>query len=216
MESGDAANQVVDQQRETDDRDAVGDEDKLDVGIRADVAVDVAWEGNVLLPENDPVAGENQQKQHESGIGQNSQEIAQRFGNAGRGAVGDEDELDVGIRADVAVDVASEGNVLLPENDPVAGENQQKQHESGIGQNSQEIAQRFGNAGRGAVAGALGLAEEEENREEHGEDAEGGNAKYVLDAEMTMSPRRDVRAGSAANVDHGVVNGVADGAHVLL
>src|SRR6266581_4507330 len=148
MESGDAANQVVDQQRETDDRDAVGDEDKLDVGIRADVAV--------------------------------------------------------------------EGNVLLPENDPVAGENQQKQHESGIGQNSQEIAQRFGNAGRGAVAGALGLAEEEENREEHGEDAEGGNAKYVFDAEMTVSPRRYVRAGSAANVDHGVVDGIADGAHVFL
>src|SRR6266571_6911598 len=116
MESGDAANQVVDQQRETDDSDAVGDEDELDVGIRADVAVDVAWEGNVLLPENDPVTGKNQQKQHEFGVGQNGQEIAQRFGNAGRGA----------------------------------------------------------------VAGALGLAEEEENREEHSEDAEGGNAKYVL------------------------------------
>src|SRR6266566_9983550 len=152
MESGDAANQVVDQQRETDDRDAVGDEDKLDVGIGADVAVDVAGEGNVLLPENDPVAGENQQKQHESGIGENSQEIAERFGNAGRGA----------------------------------------------------------------VAGAVGLAEEEENREEHGEDAEGGNAKYVFDAEMTMSTRRDVGARSAPDVDHGVVDGVADGAHVFL
>src|SRR6266699_1700030 len=152
MESGDAANQVVDQQRETDDREAVGDEDKLDVGIGADIAVDVTREGDVLLAENDPVAGENQQKQHESGVGQNGQEIAQRFGNAGRGA----------------------------------------------------------------VAGALRLAEEEENREEHGEDAESRNAKYVLDAEMTMSPRRDVGAGSAADVDHSVVDGVAEGAHVFL
>src|SRR6266851_6603705 len=152
MESGDAANQVVDQQRETDDRDAVGDEDQLDVGIGADIAVNVAWEGDVLLPENDPVTGKNQQKQHEFGVGQNSEEIAQRFGNAGRGA----------------------------------------------------------------VAGALGLAEEEENREEHGEDAEGSNAKYVFDAEMTMSPRRDVGARSAPDVHHGVVNGVADGAHVFL
>src|SRR5207248_6074125 len=83
LERGELANQVVDEHGEADDGEAVGDEDKLDVGARADVAMNVAGKRDVLLPEDNPVAGEDQQKKHEFWIAENGQEIFQRFRNAG-------------------------------------------------------------------------------------------------------------------------------------
>src|SRR6266571_129627 len=130
-------------------------------------------------------------------------------------AVGNQDQLDVGPGADIAVDVTGEGDVLLPEDNPIAGEDQKEEHELWVGEHGEKIPERFGNARRGAVAAAFGLAEEDEHGEEHGENAEGGDAEDIFDAEMAMGPGGDVGAGGAADVHHGVVNGVADGADIF-
>src|SRR5207245_11685181 len=60
------------------------------------------------------------------------------------------------------------------------------------------------------------VSEKEQHNKEHGENAEGGDAENVFDAEMAAGQRSDIRAGSAADVHHGVVNGVADGADIFL
>ena len=113
------------------------------------------------------------------------------------------------------MNVAGKRDVLLPEDNPVAGEDQQKKHEFWIAENGQEILQRFRNAGWRSIADFFRFAEENQDGEEHQEDAESSHAKNIFDAEMAVRPRSDVRAGGAADVHHGVVDGVADGADVF-
>ena len=79
LECGHLANQVVDEHGEANDGEPIGDEDELDIGAGPDVAVNVAGERDVLLPENNPVAGEDQQKEHEFRVAENGQKIFQRF-----------------------------------------------------------------------------------------------------------------------------------------
>src|ERR1700733_11619628 len=59
------------------------------------------------------------------------------------------------------------------------------------------------------------FAEEKEYDEKHGEDAERGHAINIFDAQMAMRPRGEIRTHRAANVDHGVINRVADRANVF-
>src|ERR1700674_588459 len=130
--------------------------------------------------------------------------------------IGDQHELDIGTGADVAMDIAGERDELLPENDPIASEDEEKQHEFRVGQHGEEISQRRRHAWRVFVDFALWFAEEKQDGEEHGKDAEGGDAEDVFDAKMAVRPGSDIRASRAADVHHGVVDGVADGADVFL
>jgi hypothetical protein len=91
-----------------------------------------------------------------------------------------------------------------------------KKHETRIGNHGYEILQRGGNVGRWFIGRALGVAEKEQHHEEHREHAERGDAENLFDAEMAMRPGSDKGAGSAADVHHGVVDGIADGADVFL
>src|SRR6266852_1021329 len=69
---------------------------------------------------------------------------------------------------------------------------------------------------RRGIIDAFGFAEEEENEEEHQENAESCDAKDIFQTQVRVGPVGNERPGSAADVDHGVVNGIADGADILL
>src|SRR5207237_6736374 len=112
-------------------------------------------------------------------------QVVDEHGEADDGeAVGDEDEFDVGARVDIAVNVAGKRDVLLPEDNPVAGEEQQKEHEFWIAENGQEILQRFRNAGWRSIADFFRFAEEKQDGEEHQENAEGGDGKEMYNTEV--------------------------------
>ena len=61
-----------------------------------------------------------------------------------------------------------------------------------------------------------GFSKKEQDEEDHGEDAESCDAKDILYAKFGVRPIGDHRAEGAANIDHGVVNGIADGTNVFL
>src|SRR5213076_619515 len=65
MKRRNSAQQVIYKKRESDDREAIGNQDDLHVGVRVDIALNVTRKRDILLPKNDPVARENEQKQHE-------------------------------------------------------------------------------------------------------------------------------------------------------
>ena len=132
------------------------------------------------------------------------------------GCVGDENPFDAGVGVDVGVHVAGQADVLLPVDDPVAGEDQQEKHELGIAEHDEKIAERARDGGGGLVGGALWFAEEKQDEKEHRENAERGDAEDGFEAEMLVGPAGDVGTGGAADVDHGVVNGIADAADVGL
>ena len=87
------------------------------------------------------------------------------------------------------------GDVLLPVDDPVAGEDQQEEHEVGIAEDDEKIAERARDGGGGLVGGALWFAEEKQDEKEHRENAERGDAEDGFEAEMFVGPcrRRRVR-----------------------
>jgi len=128
-------------------------------------------------------------------------------------AVGDEDKFDVGAGVDVGVNITGKGDVLLPENDPITREDEQEGHEFGISGDSEEVAERGANAGSRGAHGLFRFAEEKEDGEKHKKNAERGDAEDVFDAEMAMRPGSDVGTGGATDVDHGVVDGVAERAN---
>ncbi len=79
-----------------------------------------------------------------------------------------------------------------------------------------EIPGDGSDGGRRRVAGLAWFTEEEEDHKEHRENAERRNAVNILDAEVAMSPGGEIGPGGTADVDHRVVNGIADRADVFL
>ena len=85
MKCGNFAGQEIHCQGETDYRQPIGNQNVLDIGVRIDVAVNVAGQADVLLPEHDPVAGEEHQKPHEAADpGQHDEPEAQPRSTRGR------------------------------------------------------------------------------------------------------------------------------------
>src|SRR5256885_1746919 len=132
------------------------------------------------------------------------------------GAIGNENAFDARMRIDVAVNVAGQRSVLLPENNPIAGKNKQKEHEAWIRSDGQKISRGLHQAGRRVVHGGFGLAKEQQHDEEHQKDAESRDTKDIFQTQMRVGPIRDKGSRGAAYIDHGVVDRIADGADVFL
>src|SRR3984893_4089672 len=64
----DLSNKVIPGQSEADHNRSVNAQDAFNTSIRVNEVMDVAGQQGELLPENDPVAREDQQKKHELGI----------------------------------------------------------------------------------------------------------------------------------------------------
>src|SRR5579863_2519597 len=178
----------------------------------------VASENGGMEGEDQPGKRSDKRTDDDGGEGGNSarQKIDEQGESDDGDCVGGENPFDTGVGVDVGVHVAGQADVLLPVDDPVAGEDQQEKHEAGIAEHDEEIAERARDAGGGLVGGALWFTEEEQDEEKHREDAERGDAEDRFEAEMFVRPAGDVRPGGAADVDHGVVNRIADAADIGL
>src|SRR6266852_5016665 len=132
------------------------------------------------------------------------------------GAIGNEDLLDGNIGINIALDVARQNDVLLPEDDPIPSKDHKKKHEARVGEHSEEVPHGDGNAWRRLFYGAFRFPVKEKHGKEHNEYAERGNAEDCFDPETSVRPTGDVRTGGPADIDHGVVNGIADRADVFL
>ena len=73
---------------------------------------------------------------------------------------GHQQEFGVGARIDVVVHVNRQGDEFLPVNHPIAGEDQQKQHEARVGKDRPEIARSLRHARSLNFFRTAGLAEE--------------------------------------------------------
>src|ERR1700722_1623158 len=158
-----------------------------------DVTVNEAGQTDVLLPADDPVAGEDYEEPHESA---------------------DAHERD---HQKSTTDPPRHTPLWFPpkRDSQQQGNQQHRQHQSIISQHDTEIA-RHGCDGRWKrVAGLAWLAEKEQNYKKHGEDAERGHAIDILDTKMSMGPRNEIGPGGTADVDHRVINRVADRANVF-
>src|ERR1700686_3196045 len=131
------------------------------------------------------------------------------------GSVDAQDTLDASIGVNEFVNVAGEGRELLPEDDPVTGEDQEKQHEPRIGEDGEEIFRGDSDGRSGGGALTFWFAKKEQDEEDHGEDTESGDAKNILHTELCMRPIRDNRSDGAADIDHGVVDRISDGAYIF-
>ena len=132
------------------------------------------------------------------------------------GSIGDEDELDVGVGIHVGVNEARQAGVLLPENDPVASEDQQEDKKSRRPDNGAKVAHDLEHTRGGFVAGFSGIAKEKKDKKKHGENAERGNSKNSFESKVRVRPICDEGAGGAADVHHGVVDGIAERANIRL
>src|ERR1700684_3831421 len=144
---------------------------------------DVAGEHGGMEGENQPGERRNQRADDDGAEGGDAarQIIDEQSGGDYGGYCGYENPFDSGVGVDVGVDVAGQADVLLPVDDPIAGEDQQEEHEAGIAEHDEKIAERARDGGGGLVGGALWFAEEKKDEEEHREDAERGGAGDALE-----------------------------------
>ncbi len=195
----------------------------------------------ILRGLSDFAEGENENREHGSPVtgpqskdqpGQSGNEGAENHGTKRRdllnevipgeskanhdGGVDAEDAFHASVGIDEVVDIAGQQRELLPENDPVAGEDQKKQHEPGIGKHGEKVlsgdSERWRRRRRGL---RLGFPEKEQDEENHGKDAEGSDAKDIFHAKFCVRPIGDHWADRAADIDHRVVDGISDGADVF-
>src|SRR5271157_4775791 len=138
----------------------------------------------------------------------------QRQGNHHQ-RTGHQHELGVSMGINVVVNVKRESDELLPIDDPVAGEDQQEQHEAWIGNNGPEISGGLRETSGFNFIGAARFPEEQQDAKEHQEDAQGSHAKDIFHLHTLVYVRSDIRPGRTSDVYQGVVNGVADGADVF-
>src|SRR5580704_12559840 len=112
------------------------------------------------------------------------------------------------------MDEAGQAGVLLPENDPVAGEDEKEDEKSRRPNDRTKILRDLEQARRRFVAWFAGIAEEKKDKEKHCENAERGNTKNSLESKVRVRPVCDEGTGGAADVHHGVVDRVAEGADI--
>ena len=129
---------------------------------------------------------------------------------------GGEHFLRIGAGVNVVVNVERKRDEFLPVNDPVSRENQKEEHELGIGDDFDKIAQSLAQMRGLFFVGAGGLLEEEKDGKKHHEDAGGSRAEDIFNAEILMDVGSDERADETADIHERVVDGIADGADVFL
>ena len=139
----------------------------------------------------------------------------QREGNHHQRA-GHEQEFGVGARIDVVVNIKRQRNELLPIDDPVAGKDQQEEHEAGIGSDGPEVSSGLRETGSLNFLGAARLTEEQQDAQEHQEHAQRCHTKDILHAHTPVHVRRNVWAGRSADIYQRVIDGVSDRADVFL
>ena len=187
------ARQIIYGERKSDHCQPIRYKNQLYIGIGIDVGLNVSGQTDVLLPEDHPVAAEEHQKPHKS--------------------------TDTGEHEYQQSNPRPPGHAECknPHRDAEEKRNQQyRQDEPVIAEHNTEVSRHLRQRGRRGVAGLAWFAEEEKNHEKHGEDAERGNAIDILDAEVPMRPGGEIRTCGAANIHHGVINRIADGAHILV
>src|SRR5579871_1994582 len=94
---------------------------------------------------------------------------------------------------------------LLPVNDPIAGKDQQKKHEPGVGEHCAKVFCGLTQAGSLDFTRAAGFTEENQHGEEHSEHAYRRDAENILDAHVAMDPGRYIRSSKATNIYERVV-----------
>ena len=105
------------------------------------------------------------------------------------------------------MDVNGKDNELLPEDDPVAGEDQQKDHEARVGDDGPKVFCCFLQAGGLYFIGALWLFEEQQHGKKHQEHAQGGHAEYIFHAHVPVHPGGNDRSRRTADIYQCVVDG---------
>src|SRR5208282_1295620 len=187
------AGQVIYRQREADHGEAIGHQDDLNVGLGIDITVNVAGQTDVLLPEHYPVAGEEYEEPHEA-ADSSENEDQKTAPDPPRHAVPGIDEQTHAQQQ---------------------SEQQYRQNQTVVADYNAEIPRDGGDRRRRRVSSFARFAEKNDDHEEHGEDAHCGHAVNVFHAHVAMRPRGEIRAHGSADVHHGVVNRVADGADVF-
>jgi hypothetical protein len=109
-----------------------------------------------------------------------------------------------------------QAGVLLPENDPVASEDEKKNKKTRWPNDGAKIAHDLEHTRRRFVARLARIAEEKEDQEKHRENAERGNTKNSLKSKVSVRPICDKGTGGAADINHGVVDGIPEGADIFL
>src|SRR5258708_16558280 len=107
---------------------------------------------------------------------------------------GGEHLLRVGRGINVVVNVERKSDEFLPVDDPVSRENQEEEHELGIGDDFDKIAQSFAQMRGLFFVGSSGLLEEEKDGKKHHEDAGGSRAEDIFNAEVLVDVGSDERA----------------------
>src|SRR6202167_3889043 len=148
--------------------------------MRIDIAVNVAGQADVLLPEDDPVAGEEHEKPHEAADAGEHQHQEPGPNPPGRWEPGIDPE-----------DNAEE------QSDQERGQNQ-----AVVAYDHAEVSRDRPNGRRRCVPWPARLPEEKQDHKEHGEDKERRNPVNILDTQMAMSPGGEQGPEGAADVDH--------------
>jgi len=108
------------------------------------------------------------------------------------------------------MDVDRKDQVLLPENDPIAREDQQEEYKPKISKDCQEIASNLGKRCDLFFPYAARFSEKDKHPDEHHEHTKRGESKDILYTHPRMNPSREEWAKEAADVDQGVVDRVSD------
>src|SRR5580692_1544393 len=111
---------------------------------------------------------------------------------------------------------ARQAGVLLPENNPVACEDEQENEKPRRPDYRAKVAHHLNESRRRLVARFARIAEEKKDEEKHRENAESGDAKNSLESKVGVRPIGDEGAGGPADVHHRVVDGVTQGADIFL
>src|SRR5882724_10849585 len=193
LERGEFAHQNVDGQGEADNHSAVGNKNFLSGDIRVDIGLNVAGQDNVLLPENNPVSRKDYQEPHKLADSPEHQECQP-----------DPDPPWDSEPVEIRSDSQDDPRKNCGQDQPI------------VAQHHAEITDHLKDRRRRSVAVFARLTEENQHKEEHGKDADRGETKNILNAEVIVYPSSGIRPRSAADVHHGVVDRIAYGAHAFL
>src|SRR3954470_786641 len=154
--------------------------------------MNVSGQADVLLPENNPVTAENDEKPHEA-ADTRQHRCQQRDPDPPRYVDREQPH----------------------KNSQHEGHSHDRQHQTIVAHHGTEIPPHGGYGWGRCIPGFPRFAEEKQYHEERNEYAERCDAVDILYTEMAMGPRRKERPKRATNVDHGVINRIADRTDVL-
>ena len=91
-----------------------------------------------------------------------------------------------------------------------------RQNQPVVAHDNAEVPRHGCDRGRRRIAGLARFPEEKQDHKKHREDTQRSHPVNILDAQVAMGPGSKIGTSSAANVDHGVVNRIANRANVFL